>query len=59
MCLRLAACFDYEKALFVMGISLVTLLTEIDLNSTSFERKTERHVICITRDQYSEYSCEP
>jgi hypothetical protein len=59
MGLRLAACFDDEKALFVMDISPVNLLAEIDINSASFERTAERHGICMTRDQYSQYSCEP
>jgi len=59
MGLRLVACFDDEKALFVMGISPVILLAKIDINSASFECTTERHVICMTRDQYSEYSCKP
>ena len=59
MDLRLAACFDDEKALFVMGISPANLLAEICINSASFECTTERHVICMTRDQCSEYGCEP
>jgi hypothetical protein len=35
--LRLAAHFDDEKVLFVMGISLIALLAEIYINSASFE----------------------
>jgi len=55
----MSACFDDNKTLFVMGISPVTLLAKIDIHSASFECTTERNVICIARDQYSEYSCEP
>jgi hypothetical protein len=56
MVLRLAASFDDEKALFVMDVSPVNLLAEIDINSASVECTTKRLVICMTRDQYSEYS---
>jgi hypothetical protein len=37
MDLRLAARFDDEKVLFVMGISPITLLAEIGIISAPFE----------------------
>jgi len=59
MGLRLSACFDEDKAQLVVGISAGTLLAKIDIKTATFECTPERDVICITRDQYSEYSCEP